>query len=229
MLPHRFNKRQFSWLDHVALLVLCVLQREGKSDNWKLGNGILVYENQLHELSSIIRTVSPERKKRLKSQVQLTFQKYFKTIEHVTNTVLEVMKNRVFVHTAQSVNDWNENPYNMVRRSPIFNPTIASRTPGFTAVILAYDRMSSLLQVIERVANVPSLAKILVVWNNQIKKPPGALSWPKISKPLKIIQTSANKMSNRFYPYEEIETEAVFALDDDIIMLTPDEIEFGFE
>ncbi len=36
-------------------------------------------------------------------------------------------------------------------------------------------------------------------------------------------------MSNRFYPYDEIETEAVFSLDDDIIMLTADEIEFGFE
>ena len=33
----------------------------------------------------------------------------------------------------------------------------------------------------------------------------------------------------RFYPYDEIETEAIMALDDDIIMLTPDEIEFGYE
>jgi len=38
-----------------------------------------------------------------------------------------------------------------------------------------------------------------------------------------------NLLSNRFYPFEEIETEAVFSLDDDIIMLTVDEIEFGFE
>lgn len=61
----------------------------------------------------------------------------------------------------------------MIRRSPIFSPAVAAKTPGFTAVILAYDRMPSLLQVIERVATVPSLAKILVVWNNQVKKPPG--------------------------------------------------------
>lgn len=33
----------------------------------------------------------------------------------------------------------------------------------------------------------------------------------------------------RFYPYDEIETEAILALDDDILMLTPDEIEFGYE
>ena len=33
----------------------------------------------------------------------------------------------------------------------------------------------------------------------------------------------------RFYPYDEIETEAILALDDDILMLTTDELEFGYE
>lgn len=53
--------------------------------------------------------------------------------------------------------------------------------------------------------------------------------WPKINKPLKVIQTKANKLSNRFYPYPEIETEAILTIDDDIVMLTPDELEFGYE
>lgn len=56
-----------------------------------------------------------------------------------------------------------------------------------------------------------------------------ASKWPKINKPLKIKQTKENKLSNRFYPYEEIETEAVLSLDDDISMLTEDELDFGFE
>lgn len=46
---------------------------------------------------------------------------------------------------------------------------------------------------------------------------------------MNIIKTKANKLSNRFYPYREIETEAVLHIDDDIIMLTSDEIEFAFE
>ena len=53
--------------------------------------------------------------------------------------------------------------------------------------------------------------------------------WPKINKPLKVIQTKANKLSNRFYPYPEIETEAILTIDDDIVMLTSDELEFGYE
>jgi len=39
----------------------------------------------------------------------------------------------------------------------------------------------------------------------------------------------SNKLSNRFFPYDEIETEAVLSLDDDIVMLTADELEFGFQ
>lgn len=53
--------------------------------------------------------------------------------------------------------------------------------------------------------------------------------FPKITKPLKVIRTKANKLSNRFYPYEEIETEAILTIDDDITMLTADEFDFGYE
>lgn len=53
--------------------------------------------------------------------------------------------------------------------------------------------------------------------------------WPKIGVPLKVVRTNENKLSNRFFPYDEIETEAVLAIDDDIIMLTSDELQFGYE
>lgn len=53
--------------------------------------------------------------------------------------------------------------------------------------------------------------------------------WPKINVPLKVVRTKENKLSNRFFPYDEIETEAVLAIDDDIIMLTSDELQFGYE
>lgn len=46
---------------------------------------------------------------------------------------------------------------------------------------------------------------------------------------MKVIRTKANKLSNRFYPYEDIETEAILTIDDDIVMLTADELDFGYE
>ena len=36
-------------------------------------------------------------------------------------------------------------------------------------------------------------------------------------------------LSFRFYPYDEITTEAILSLDDDINMLTSDELEFGYQ
>lgn len=44
-----------------------------------------------------------------------------------------------------------------------------------------------------------------------------------------MVRTKENKLSNRFFPFDEIETEAVLAIDDDIIMLTSDELQFGYE
>ena len=82
---------------------------------------------------------------------------------------------------------------------------------GFTAVILAYDRLESLFLLISKVllffiwyfipyysveisilfsypqiSEVPSLARIVVVWNHQVNPPPHVESWPKIAKPLKV-------------------------------------------
>ena len=51
-------------------------------------------------------------------------------------------------------------------------PYTSPRTQGFTAVILTYDRLDSLYQILEKVSLAPSLAKLLVVWNNQNKPPP---------------------------------------------------------
>ncbi|KAG8263793.1 Exostosin-2 [Homalodisca vitripennis] len=116
-----------------------------------------------------------------------------------------------------------------VAQSPLFLPLTAPRAPGFTAVILTYDRVESLFTLINKLVRVPSLSKVIVVWNNQRKNPPPMHLWPKVNKLVKLIHTKENKLSNRFYPYEEIETEAILTIDDDIVMLTADELEFGFE
>ncbi|KAJ4428121.1 hypothetical protein ANN_24135, partial [Periplaneta americana] len=117
----------------------------------------------------------------------------------------------------------------MTTKSPLFLQVTAPRSQGFTAVVLTYDRVESLFTLIQKLVKAPSLNKVLVVWNNQRKAPPHPSMWPKINKPLKVIQTKENKLSNRFYPYEEIETEAILTIDDDIVMLTADELEFGYE
>jgi len=59
-----------------------------------------------------------------------------------------------------------------VVQNPLFLPLIPPKTDGFTAVILTYDRQEMLFHIIQQLAQVPSLSKVLVVWNNQQKPPP---------------------------------------------------------
>ena len=64
------------------------------------------------------------------------------------------------------------------------------------------------------------MRKVLIVWNNQKKSPPAQSEWPSIPVPIIIIKTQRNVLSNRFYPYDEIETDCVLSIDDDIVMLS---------
>lgn len=85
---------------------------------------------------------------------------------------IEQICGSLFVFASFLVQKWSS------VNSPLFLPLIPPRAPGFTAVVLTYDRIESLFRVITEISKVPSLAKLLVVWNNQNKGPPeGKLLW----------------------------------------------------
>lgn len=188
---------------------------------------ITIREADLHSIASVLKAISPTRIEEMQRQGRHLYEKYFKDIETIVETMLEELNDRVFPHLALPYQSWNIPNLPNAAQNPLFSPLIGSKSQGFTAVILTYDRVESLFTLIQKLSIVPSLAKILVIWNNQKKQPPSMSSFPKISKPLKLIQTKANKLSNRFFPYPDIETEAVLTIDDDITMLTSDELDFG--
>lgn len=196
--------------------------------DWTLA-AITIREADLHSLITVLKAVSPAKIIEMQKQGRFLYDKYFKDIETIVLTMLDELNDRVFPHLSLPYNAWNLPSLPNSAQNPLFLPLMASKSQGFTAVILTYDRVDSLFTLIQKLSLVPSLSKILVIWNNQKKPPPNSSLFPKISKPFKVIQTTANKLSNRFYPYPEIETEAVLTIDDDITMLTPDELDFGFE
>lgn len=175
-----------------------------------------------------LKKISAQRIAEMQEQNALLYDRYFSSMGRITETVLEIFADRVFPHLTRDYTYWNVSPYKG-KSSPLFLSVTAPKTRGFTAVILTYDRLELLFLLINKLVKVPSLSKVLVIWNNQLKNPPHSTKWPKVNKPLKVIQTKENKLSNRFYPYDEIETEAVLSIDDDIIMLTADEVEFAYE
>lgn len=189
---------------------------------------IFIREVDILSLISVLKKISQERIIELQQQGAWLYEKYFKSMEKIIETTLELLADRVFPHLSRDYTFWNI-PIHKDITSPLFLPITVPKTRGFTAVILTYDRLELLFLLINKLVKVPSLSKVLVIWNNQQKDPPHPSRWPKLSKPLKVIQTKENKLSNRFYPYDEIETEAVLSIDDDIIMLTADEVEFAYE
>ncbi|XP_049955554.1 exostosin-2 [Schistocerca serialis cubense] len=196
--------------------------------DWKRA-AVIITEADLGRLTEILSSVSDERLEDLRAQGHWLYHRYFSTLKAITLTALDIINDRVFPQYARTYDDWNMAPNPLSTKSPLFLQLTAPRSQGFTAVVLTYDRVESLFTLIQKLVKAPSLNKVLVVWNNQRKYPPHPSMWPKINKPLKVIQTKENKLSNRFYPYEEIETEAILTIDDDIVMLTADELEFGYE
>eukprot|EP00092_Neocalanus_flemingeri_P000390 GFUD01000414.1.p1 GENE.GFUD01000414.1~~GFUD01000414.1.p1 ORF type:complete len:649 (+),score=231.35 GFUD01000414.1:83-2029(+) len=165
---------------------------------------------------STLRSLSPAHLQTMQSALQAAYLTHLSTPAKVMLSTLAVLDHSVFSGAQHSP-------------PPPANPVLPPPNQGFTAVILTYNRLESLFQVITKVSQVESLTRVVVVWNHQTIPPPPVEDWPRISKPLKVIQTSANKLSNRFYPYSEIETECVLSLDDDISMLTSDELEFAYQ
>ncbi|KAF5286151.1 hypothetical protein FQR65_LT12909 [Abscondita terminalis] len=195
--------------------------------DWKRAS-VFIMEDYLNTLFDILKKISRERIEDMRKQVRFLYNRYFSSMKSIVETTLDIVQDRVYPHWGKTYDDWNMRPDEM-KKNPLFLPITAPRSQGFTAAILTYDRVESLFLLIEKLSKVPSMSKIIVIWNNQRKSPPPLSAFPNISKPLKVIYTKANKLSNRFYPFEEIETEAILTIDDDIVMLTADELEFGYE
>lgn len=185
------------------------------------------YEHDDEKILDFLRhQISEVRYHEMVANGKFIYDSYLSSLKKITLTALEIINDRVFSQHAKTYRDWN---LKSDFQSPLFMKNIPPENDGFTAVILTYDRLESLFQVIKSVAETPSLSKILVVWNNQDKQPPLEHEFPEIGKPLKVVKTQKNLLTNRFYPFEEITTEAVLSMDDDIVMLTADELEFAYQ
>ena len=82
------------------------------------------------------------------------------------------------------------------------------RREQFTIVMLTYDRNEVLIESLKRLDQLPFLNKVLVIWNNP-EYPGEDIQWPDIGVEIVVIKTKRNSLNNRFFPYAEIETDAI--------------------
>lgn len=97
----------------------------------------------------------------------------------------------------------------------------------FTIVLLTYEREALLMKTLERLKGMAFLNKILVIWNGINHPPSDKTVWPDVGVPVVVVKPVKNSLNNRFVPYDSIETDAIFTMDDDS-PLRPDEIVFAF-
>lgn len=133
---------------------------------------ITIRETNLHSVIAVLQSVSTDRIAELQRQGRWLYAQYFSSLARIVGTVLDELNDRIFPHLARDYRHWNIPVTKLSTQNPLFLQLTAPKSPGFTAVILTYDRVESLFTLIEKLSVVPSLQKILVIWNNQKKAPP---------------------------------------------------------
>ncbi|NXS69314.1 EXT1C protein, partial [Pandion haliaetus] len=151
----------------------------------------------------------------------------------------QIIKDRLLPHRSRSRFLWNTLPGGLLAL-PEFSTHLgdfpfyylqhgSSPSEKFTAFIRAISPAGSLsqpiLRLIQAISGSQYCAQILVLWSCE-KPPPPSVKWPQTTVPLTIIQ-SRGKLSDRFFPYAAIQTDAVLSLDEHTSLSTS-EVDFAF-
>ncbi|NXO74389.1 EXT1C protein, partial [Phainopepla nitens] len=216
------------------------------SDGWELpfaeaidwGKAAVVgSERLLLQIPSAVRCIHPERVLAFQQQTQFLWDAYFSSVDKIVHTTLEIIKDRLAPHRSRSRFLWNSLPGGL-----LLLPDFSTHLGDFPFYYLQHGRILPapaehgklrvchsislpMLRLIQAVSASQYCAQIVVLWSCE-KPPPPSGKWPQSSVPLTIIQ-GRRKLSDRFFPFEAIQTDAVLSLDEDTSLSTS-EVDFAF-
>ncbi|KAK3579845.1 hypothetical protein CHS0354_015261 [Potamilus streckersoni] len=198
-------------------------------------------ERLLFQVPSIVRSLKHMDILDKRQQTQILWDTYFSSVDKIISTTLEILKDRVQGQLSRSHHMWNAVPgaltllpeySDVIDEYPFFYPKTGTfPTEKFTAVIYATTPVmfssSPLFRLIRTVAKSVYIDKMIVIWHCDVVPPPSH-RWPAdLGVPVLVKTRNIKTISSRFYPYQEITTDAVLSLDEDSL-LTTDEIDFAF-
>lgn len=213
----------------------------GEVIDWKKA-AVWADERLLFQVPSIVHGLSQPEIFAMRQQTQFLWEAYFSSMDKIINTVLEIVKDRVKSYFSRNSVHWNNFPgalsllpeySDVLHTYPSFYRQFAYKSDNqFTAVVYATSPVllssAPLFRLIRTVAKSTFVQKIVVIWNCDTPPPP-SYQWPAdLGIPILVKTKILRSVSARFYPYEEIETDAVFNLDEDSL-LTTDELNFAFK
>ena len=215
-------------------------------------------------MTSIVRGVSSRRLLALRLHTQLLWNKYFKSVENVVMTTLEVLINVVIntiiindcllrehiqLSLAEPTNSssnmlissqiirsrlnprplfvWNQPPgglsyhqsFSLLPQAfPFYHTHSVSETDRYTAVITsarpATRESAPLISLIRALSTGAHLAKIVVLWTGG---GPPRVRMPPTSVPVSVVRCEGERLVDRFWPLDYVETDAVLYLTDDVV------------
>uniref|UniRef100_A0A2R8ZH50 Exostosin-like 1 n=1 Tax=Pan paniscus TaxID=9597 RepID=A0A2R8ZH50_PANPA len=188
---------------------------------------------QALQVLAALQEMSPARVLALRQQTQFLWDAYFSSVEKVIHTTLEVIQDRIFGTSAHPSLLWNSPPGALLALStfstspqdfPFYYLQQGSRPEGrFSTLIWVGPPGQPPLKLIQAVAGSQHCAQILVLWSNERPLPS---RWPETAVPLTVID-GHRKVSDRFYPYSTIRTDAILSLDARSSLSTS-EVDFAF-
>ncbi|XP_058300467.1 exostosin-like 1 isoform X2 [Hylobates moloch] len=188
---------------------------------------------QALQVLAALQEMSPAQVLALRQQTQFLWDAYFSSVEKVIHTTLEVIQDRIFGTSAHTSLLWNSPPGALLALStfstspqdfPFYYLQQGSRPEGrFSALIWVGPPGQPPLKLIQAVAGSRHCAQILVLWSNERPLPS---RWPETAVPLTVID-GHRKVSDRFYPYSTIRTDAILSLDARSSLSTS-EVDFAF-
>ncbi|KAK0066105.1 exostosin-1, partial [Biomphalaria pfeifferi] len=198
-------------------------------------------ERLLLQVPAVVHSITESSILAMRQQCQLVWESYFSSVDKIINTVIEVVKNRIQNHLVRPSYHWNTVPgahvvlpeWSDIPSNYPFYYSPFGETPRdkFTAVVYATTPVTtsspSLFRVLRMVSKSQYCHKVIVLWHCDVPPPPSQ-KWPTdLGIPVRVKTRDIKSINARFTPYKEIETDAVFNLDEDVL-LTTDEIDFAF-
>ncbi|NXI90564.1 EXT1C protein, partial [Psophia crepitans] len=211
------------------------------SDGWELpfaevidwGKAAVVgNERLLLQIPSAVRCIHPERVLAFQQQTQFLWDAYFSSVDKIVHTTLEIIKDRLLPHRSRSRFLWNTLPGGLLAL-PDFSTHLGDfpfyylqHAVGLGRGGLSHGHPANTDAPTQTPPSVLVLPlQILVLWSCE-KPPPPSGKWPQTAVPLTVIQ-GRRKLSDRFFPYAAIQTDAVLSLDEHTSLSTS-EVDFAF-
>uniref|UniRef100_A0AAQ6A2S0 Exostosin GT47 domain-containing protein n=1 Tax=Amphiprion ocellaris TaxID=80972 RepID=A0AAQ6A2S0_AMPOC len=167
-------------------------------------------ERLLLQIPSTVRSIHQDKILSLRQQTQFLWEAYFNSVEKIVLTTLEIIQDRVLLHTSRSNLMWNCLPGGLF--------TLPQYSTHLRDFPFYYAKLGHF-------TNFP-FVQVMVLWNCD-KPLPAKQRWPATSVPVIVIEGESKVISSRFLPYDTIPTDAVLSLDEDTVLSTT-EVDFAF-